>query len=265
MSEKTDVATNAFRGISESDFIAEAEKNTGFTKNESIIPFTRILQALSPQLGNTPGAQPGMLLNVVSGKLTDGKEGMFIVPVAHQWNYTEWVARENGGGFVADWGDDEAGWQAKCEPEQRNAYKPITKDGNVIVKARHFFCFQLLGNNELERILLPFTGTGLKIARQWSSIMQSAPKIATSKGMIVPPYYYYVYRFYVEEVKNAQYRWFEPRVKLHTQDNKAVSIMDYAEGEEIFDYAKRTRDGLQSGALKAASQAEEAEASEDTF
>jgi len=252
-SESKEVAN---RGIDDESLIAEAEGNVGFSKDESIIPFTRILQPLSPQMGSTPGAQPGMFLNIATGRLTDGKEGMNIVHVMHQWNYTEWVKREDGGGFIADWGDDEAGWQAQCEGAQKHAYKPETKDGHAIVKARHFFVFNLFDDGTYEPTILPFTGTALKTAKQWSSMMQNAPKIETSKGFIVPAYQYYVYKVTVEEVKNSNYRWYEPRIKLLMKDNKPVSIKDYETGREIWKNVISFRDSLKSGTIKAASQEE---------
>jgi hypothetical protein len=242
--------------LDENSFVAEAEKNVGFSKDESVIPFTRILQPLSPQLGSTPGAQAGMLLNIASGRLTDGKEGMNIVPILPMWNYTEWVKREDGGGFVADWGDDEAGWQSMCEPEQRHAYKPETKSGHAIVKARHFVVLAMFEDGTTEPSLLPFTGTALKVARQWSTMMQNAPKISTSKGMLVPAHFYYVYKLTVDEVKNSNYRWYEPRIRLLMKDNKAVSIMDYDNGKEIWQEAIKLRDNFKAGTIKAASQEE---------
>jgi hypothetical protein len=243
--------------INEDAFIAEAQKNTGFSKDESIIPFTRIMQPLSPQVNSVPGAVPGSLLNIASGNVTDGKIGMNIIPITHQWNYTEWVTREEGGGFVADWGDDESGWQSKCDNAQKFAYKPITNDGHAIVKARHFFVFNLLEDGTVEPSLLPFTGTALKIARQWSSMMQNAPKLSTSKGMMTPAYFYYVYNLTAEEVKNNNYRWFEPRIKPVIKDGKYVSIMDYPNGKEIWQQAISFRDNLKAGTIKAARQDDE--------
>lgn len=261
MSDKTDLTRI---DIDEDEFIAQAEENKGFSQNESIIPFTRILQPLSPQLGVTPGAQAGMLLNVATGHLTGGKEGMTIIPLQHRWNYTEWTPREEGGGFVADWDEDDTGWQSKCEPDQKYAYKPMTRDGHVIVKARHFFIFNLL-NGEFEPSILPFTGTGLKVARGWSSMLQNAPKIMTSKGMMVPAHFYYLYKLTVEEVKNSQYRWFEPRINLVTnEEGKAVSIFDLNEGKNIWQAAVQFRNDLKAGTIKAASQEAEAQA-EDTY
>jgi len=92
--------------IEEDEFVAQAQTNVGFSKAESIIPFVRILQPLSPQLQTTPGALPGMIMNIANGRLFDGKIGVHIVPIMPMWNYTEWTPREDGGGFVKDWEQD---------------------------------------------------------------------------------------------------------------------------------------------------------------
>ena len=254
MSDRTELANI---GISEEDFVAQSEANTRFAKDESVIPFTRIMQPLSPQLGSTPGAVAGSLLNVATGTVVDGKLGMSIVPILHQWNYTEWVPREEGGGFVADWGEDEAGWQAKCDNDQKYAYKPMTNDGHVIVKARHFLTFVLLGDGTVESTILPFTGTGLKIARQWSTLMQNAPKIETSKGMMTPAYFYYVYSLRTEQVKTGQYTWYEPRIKLLMNENKPVSVVDIKNGAKVWKSAIEVRDSFKAGTIRAASQKDE--------
>ena len=244
--------------IEEDEFVAQAQTNVGFSKEESIIPFIRILQPLSPQLQTTPGALPGMIMNIANGRMFDGKIGVHIVPIMPMWNYTEWTPREDGGGFIKDWEQDEAGWQAKCDEDQKYAYKPMTKDGHVILKARHFFILTLLEDGGFDIALMPFTGTGLKVARSWSTAMANAPKIATSKGMMVPAHFYYVYNLTVEHIKNGQYNWYEPRIKLLVEGDKAVSIMDRPDGKIIWKACIDFRDSLKAGTMKAASQSNEA-------
>lgn len=251
MSDNTEIVTG---GISEEEFAAQAEANVGFTKDEAVIPFVRILQPLSPQLGNIAGATAGMIINVSTNRLSDGKTGVDIVPITHKWNYSEWVKREEGGGFVFDWDEDEAGWQSKCDEDQKYAYKPVTKDGHIIVKARTFFIFTLLEDGSYEPGMLPFTGTGLKIARQWSTLLANAPKIATSKGMLTPAYFYYIYKMQSEQVKNNQYSWYEPRIRHLIEDGKAVSIMDRPDGAQIWKAAVDFRESVRTGSVRTASQ-----------
>lgn len=244
-----------FGAITEDQFIQEAQRNEGFGKDESIIPFTRILQPLSPQVSDT--AQPGMFLNFANNRITDGKQGLIFAPVFHQWNYTEWTPRSEGGGFIADYGESES-WKEKCDLSNRNAYQPITKDGTVILKARHFYIFQLIIEDDMlivEPSIYPFAGTGLKVARTFSAMLQNAPKIPTSKGPVVPAHFYYVYKMVAKEFKNTKGRWFLPEITRQIDDlGKAVSILSYENGQEIWKQAIEFREAFQAGKIKAASQ-----------
>ena len=235
--------------LPEHDFLEQAQHNEGFGRNESIIPFTRLLQPLSPQVGSTPGATPGVFFNQATNTVT---ESMIVIPILHQWNYTEWVSRNDGGGFVRDWGEDEAGWQNMCDFDQRTAYQPMTREGHSILKARHFFILQLQ-NGINETSILPFAGTALKVARQWSSMMQNAPKIKTSKGMVTPAYFYYQYNVTVEETKNNKGRWFLPKITPVVKDNRYVPVTEIENGLEIWKQAVDFRNSLRAGEVRAES------------
>jgi hypothetical protein len=73
---------------------------------------------------------------------------------------------------------------------------------------------------------------------------------------MTPAYFYYVYKFSSEQVKNGQYSWYEPRIKLATENGKAVSIMDRPDGKTIWKACIDFRESLKAGTMKAASQNE---------
>lgn len=63
------------------------------------IPFLKLLQKMSPEVDeDSPsyiqGAKSGMLLNTVTNKLFDGKEGFQIVPCAYRRSFVRWGGRE---------------------------------------------------------------------------------------------------------------------------------------------------------------------------
>ena len=257
MSDDRTLPTNM--GLTEDEFIKAAEENRGFTKDESVIPFTKIMQPLSPEVGTIPGAVPGTFLNVATSKVIDGKEGMLVIPVMNHWNYTEWTASKGeGGSFVKDWGEDETGWQANCENDQKFAYQPVTKDGHSILKARHFVLFQIdpdIGDVEIS--ILAMSATSLKIAKAWSAMMQHAPKISTKNGMMTPAYFYYTYILKLEENKNAKGKWFVPKVNYNIIDNKIITVLDLPSGKAIWDRAIAFRELFKAGDVRVASQIEE--------
>ena len=44
--------------FSDDEFVRAAMGNKGFTKDEGVIPFTKIMQPLSPEVGTVPMATP---------------------------------------------------------------------------------------------------------------------------------------------------------------------------------------------------------------
>lgn len=238
----------ALRGLNEDQFLAEANKAEGFTQEESIIPFVKLLQPLSPQVNSLPEAQAGKFMNVATNTIYDS---LNVLPIFHVWNFTEWTSRDAGGGFIRNWGEDIAGWQEKCEDDQRNAYMPITKDGTIISKQRHFYCFAMNDDGTYERAIMPFAATSLKVARQWSSLLQNPPKVETSKGLVAPAFFYYVYTIDKTSQQNTKGRWYLPTVKF-----SGKRIVDYPNGNELWLAAIGFRDSFKAGEIQAASQIE---------
>lgn len=240
--------------LSEDEFIKAAKGNKPFTKDEGVIPFMKIMQPLSPEVGSIPMATPGVFLNAATNKVASE---LLVVPIDIRWSYTEWVPREQGGGFVFDWGENEAGWQDKCEGDQKFAYQPVTKDGHNILRGRHVFIYSVDEIGDYDRSIFPMAGTALKVAKQWSSMLEYAPKVATSQGMITPAYFYYTYKLTTEEVKNSKGRWFIPKVTANIIDNKYQTVFDLPNGQAIWEAAVKLRESLNSGEMKAAKQEDE--------
>lgn len=247
-------------GISADEFLKAAQENESFGRQDQIIPFTRILQPLSPQVqeGNTaytPGAKPGMFHNAATNSLLDGTKGLHVIHIAHRYNYVEWIPRNEGGGFVKDWREDEKGWQDLCEPAERIAYQPKTRDGHVISRARHFYIYQVdLETGEVETAILPFATTSLRVAKAWSSMMGNAPKVRVNGSAVVPPYHYYIYHVTAERVTNAKGTWYLPKIKHHIIDNKYQTIFDAPNGQLIWQMATEFKEALREGNIQAASE-----------
>jgi len=244
----------AIIGVSEAEFLKAADTNEKFVKDESIIPFCRVMQPASPQIGE--GVMPGMFMNIATGRVIDGKTGFVCAPILHEWNYTEWLP--DRGGFVRDWKSDADGWKELCDYEQQSAYQPVTKEGHVIQKARHFYIVQLFDNGEVEMCIFPFAGTALKIARAWTSALMMAPKVQTSKGPMTPAFYYYTYRVTTEENKNTiGQKWWLPKIIPVMENGKRKSLLEYPNGKEIWTQCVKNKDSYTQGEIRAMTQAEE--------
>lgn len=90
-----------------------ADAGAGFENvgsDELLVPFIRILQALSPQCDEAnggaafnPAARPGMVINTATAELFDGKRGFAYLPAHRDHTFPEFIPRDAGGGFVSVW------------------------------------------------------------------------------------------------------------------------------------------------------------------
>src|SRR6266550_8093085 len=84
--------------------------------DEQLTPILRILHYQCPQIdeddpGHVPGARPGMIYNIATHEVWDGKEGVDVVVCGRKKHYAEWIPRIDGGG-----GGGFRGFHDKTEP-----------------------------------------------------------------------------------------------------------------------------------------------------
>ena len=229
----------------EEELIKLAQKNTKFDRNELVVPRLKILQPLSPEVqdgGNqyVNGAKPGMLYNTSSGKLTPGQEGMICCIIGHQKQVIEWIPRSAGSGLVKIWGMDD-GWKALCEPDQREALNPVTKDGHTIDKQRSFLIFDIDPETGADDpSFFNMKGTSNRVASHLSTMLtQVRLKMGDGKTIITPPYYYYLYKCTIERMTNEKGTWWSPKFVKYTNDKgEHVRTQDMPNGQETFEKAK---------------------------
>jgi hypothetical protein len=234
-----------------------AEKNTKFERNEQVVPRLKILQPLNPEVqegGNAyiDGAKPGMFYNTASNKLTPGQEGMIIIVIGHQKQTIQWVSNNPGSGMVKIWGSDE-GWKALCEPAQREALNPITRDGNYIDKQRSFLILDVdLKTGDTDPSFFNLRSTGNRAANLLATMLTQT-RIKMSNGQsITPPFYYFSYKLTLDLVRNMQGQsWWSPKiVKYVNKDNMHVRTKDLPKGEEIFKQAILLQEHFLEGSVQ---------------
>jgi hypothetical protein len=231
-----------------------AQKNSKFTQEELVIPRLKILQPLNPELSEggpqyVENAKPGMFYNTNSGKLTSGKTGMTVTIIGHQRNYVEWVPRQNGGGLVKVWGQDE-GWRNNVEPEKQNDWQPVTKNGNIIAKVRTFLLFDIdTETGEYDPSFMGLQGTQTRVASAvCSMLMQSKMKIAGK--VYTAPFYFYTYKMTLDTMRNEKGSWFVPRiVKNVNEEGMHVRTTDLPNGEAIFQDAINMQEQFMEGTI----------------
>lgn len=202
------------RALATAQALAESEsgQNT-FTTDDLAIPFLRILQTNSPQVDKrsddaVDDAEPGMFFNSATKRLWEGEEtGVVVVPVHFTRRYTEWVLRDEGGGFIKDHGTNAAILE-QCTRNEDG--QDILKNGHQIVLSFDYFVFIVDEEQpgQYEQALLSLTSTQLKKARKWNTNMDARRENkADGSGTFNPKMFYYSYRLTSVAEKNEKGKW----------------------------------------------------------
>lgn len=162
------------------DFGADA--NRGFenqTREDIVLPFISVLQALSPQVDKKPGeggiagARAGMLFNTVTEELHDGEQGIVFIPCHTEHVFVEWVPRKAGGGFVGVHKVDspiveESKKNAKDFGRYSTSYAEQTGEpsGNDLVET--FYVYGLLEDSGVP-VVIAFTSTKISQYKRWNT------------------------------------------------------------------------------------------------
>ena len=162
------------------------------------IPFLMILQKLSPQVDESSGAaiegaKAGMLFENITRKLTDGKEGVSIIPCAYRRVFLRWSESKGFQGELLP--EDINRMRHDGEIVERNGklYVP-DKDGDVdpdesdrVADTRNHYV--LIVDNKTggwSQALISLSSTQVKKSRALMTALASV-KVEVAGGMITPP------------------------------------------------------------------------------
>lgn len=206
-------------------------------KDAYAIPFLRILQSLSPQcLSLKPeyikGAKPGMLFQTVSKELFEPGACRGI-PAYYSRQFIEWTPREEGGGIVAVY-DAQKGKELAATGE-RDGGSLTLPNGNVLADIRQHYIILIKPDGSTESVLMALSGSGIKVSRNWMSVMRGAV-VSRADGSFVknPPTYRSSYRLATVEQANDKGQWFnwllDDRQILQSTSRRDVNRFKQAEG-----------------------------------
>ena len=85
----SEVQTKKKNEISTNLFEADAGQGLNMTQEDLALPFLKVLGQLSPECNkrdakHVEGAEPGMIINTVTGEVYDGVKGIDVVPVHYK-------------------------------------------------------------------------------------------------------------------------------------------------------------------------------------
>lgn len=200
-------------------------------QSDFAIPFLSVLQTNSPECDKQSpkyidGAEAGMLFNTVSKDLTDGKEGLVLVPCDTSHVFVEWVPRTEGGGGGAGFrGIHETGSDivkaCKAAAQESGAFGKLpTEDKTELVET--FYVFALLlpdveAAEPSEFVMVPFTSTKIKVYKRILS------RLRTFKGN--PPLFAHRIRLTSVPDKNAKGSFYNFDVVPAIDDDVGASLI----------------------------------------
>ena len=204
----------------------EADANAGsqnISQEDLALPFLKVLGQLSPEINTRDakyikGAQPGMILNTVTGEYYDGEKGIQVLPVFYKRQYIEWQDRGESMGAPVAIHEVNSDLLSKVTRDKSN--KDRLPNGNYLENtASHFVV--LLGKTPTTA-LISMKATQLKVSRKWNSIMMGI-KMQGKNGLFTPPTYSHIYKLKTVQMSNDKGTWFGWDVtKIGPVANKSV-------------------------------------------
>jgi len=224
MSEVTKKQAGALATV---NFEADAQQGTqNMSQDDLALPFLKVLGQLSPEINKRDGkyiegAEPGMILNTVTGEIFDGSKGIDVLPAHYRRQLVEWQDRgESKGAPVAI---HEASSDIMSKTTRDKSYKDRLPNGNYIENTANHFVV-LLGKTPTTA-LISMKSTQLKISRKWNSMMMGL-KLQGKNSLFTPPTYSHIYKLKTVQLSNDKGTWFGWDVSTvgPVQDNGVYEI-----------------------------------------
>ena len=203
---------NAVATVDANMFMTDAKTQSGLeninSADDQALPFLKVLSQLSPQCNKTSnnyveGAEPGMIYNTVSGTLSDGEQGIDVIPCHYKREFIEWGERGKGSGApVAIHGAD---FDISKAPRDAN-FQNRMPNGNVIDETANHYVIAV-SENGYEHALITMKATQRKVSRKWNSMMLGL-KMQGKEGPFTPPAYSHIYKLKTVPQSNSKGTWF---------------------------------------------------------
>ena len=207
-------------------------QGAGFSETQTDdyqIPFLRILAQLSPQVNKregayVEGAEAGMLYNTVLNKVYDGEKGLECIPCHYNRRFVEWVARENGGGYVASYDPTDPIVKTTTKNDRG---QDILPNGNTLTNTAQFFVMLLDPDEGYTKAIITMSSTQLKKARRWNTQMQSL-KERGKNGLFILPMMSHIWKLTTVPESNDKGSWFGwnhsmvRRLDLSNEDDQSL-------------------------------------------
>ena len=243
MNQEANVAKRENAGaLATNLFEADANKRAQNISQEDLaLPFLKVLGQLSPEINSRDakyikGAQPGMILNTVTGDYYDGEKGINVLPVFYKRQYIEWQDRGASMGAPVAIHEVDSDLLSKVTRDKSN--KDRLPNGNYLENTASHFVI-LMGDTPTTA-LISMKATQLKISRKWNSMMMGI-KMQGKSGLFTPPTYSHIYNLKTVQQSNDKGTWF----------GWDVSKVGPVQDKSVYDIAKNFAERVGKGEIEA--------------
>jgi hypothetical protein len=228
----------------------------GADKDSFAIPFLQILQKMSPKVDEDnaqyiKGAKAGMILNTVTNRLFDGKEGFDIVPCYYKRSFILWGQRDAGGGFKGEFTPEVV--EQMIEHGQitvkDGVYYKTPEDGSAVDDKKtdyfadtraHYVITIDPASGETGSAILSLASSQIKPSKMLMTALQQK-KIDTPNGKRTPPMFLNKVRVTTIGQQNDSGSW----------SGIVFTLNGLVTEKDLFEEAKAFYTSVSSGAVKA--------------
>jgi hypothetical protein len=227
---------------------------TNITAEDQTIPRMGILEKMSPETDKSegayiPGAEPGMILDKLTGELTSGEDGVTFIPCHYEVVWCEWKPKSAGGGFIGQYPADHP---IKDTTTRSATGTDVLPNGNELIKTANFFGILVHPTDGPQYRLIGMTKTKLKKARKWNTIIMSSTERGKN-GFYTLPIMSQKYRLRTTTEKND-------KGSFNNWEISKIGKLDLSnpEEKELFSMAVAFAKAVGAGEVKAAQDDENA-------
>ncbi len=240
----------------------------GLDSSEMLVPFVRMLQALSPACvegspAYDPSLRPGMIIHTATGEAYPKELGCGFIPCARDASYTEWVPINpaagggGGGGFRGTWAHDDSRIEQMIKAQ--GAFKKlVTGEGTELVETRTIYGLivprsadgawmsELATNG-----VVSFSSTQLKkykmIITRLQGLLQGKMRMINGKK-VFPPMWSWRWNLGTQPEKNKSGSYYGWRLTLAEETGNASMIFP---NDELFQMASSLYHLVKGGLARA--------------
>tara|TARA_R110000765_G_scaffold66527_3_gene128879 strand:- start:849 stop:1610 length:762 start_codon:yes stop_codon:yes gene_type:complete len=203
------------------------------------LPRIKALMVSSPEVQEDnskyiTGAKPGLILNTGTKKLTDGVEGLNILPCYYKREYVEWSDR--GQGIAAPVNVHPVGSSIITTTKKDALYKDRLPNGNYLEETASYFLMLEKGG----ACLLEMKSTALPVSRNWNTMMNSI-EMTDDQGPFTPATYSHVYSLKTAKKSNDKGSWY----------TWSVDLVGPVQDVNLYEKSKKFAESVSKGDIKA--------------